>query len=144
MHFYGLNWFAVLAATLSTMAVGFLWYSPVMFAKPWMALMGVDCTDKEKLEKMKKEAGPMYGMALVASFFSAVVLALVLSRLGAIAPMDMMRGLKITLGIWLGFVTTVQFTNTLFGKKPMKLFMIDTGYQLVCYLVMGTILVLWQ
>jgi Protein of unknown function (DUF1761) len=64
-----------------------------------------------------------------------------LSRIGAT---DLMRGLKIGFGVWLGFVATVQFTNALFGKKPMKLFMIDTGYQLVCYIAMSIILVLWR
>jgi hypothetical protein len=141
MHFYDLNLLAVLVAAISTMVVGFLWYSPILFAKPWMALMGYDPNDKEKMEKMKAEAGPMYGQAFVASLVAAFFLAIVLSRIGAT---DLMRGLKIGFGVWLGFVATVQFTNTLFGKKPMKLFMIDTGYQLACYLLMGTILTLWQ
>ena len=92
---------------------------------------------------MKAEAGPMYGQAMVASLISAIVLALVLTRM-LVPSSDIVRGLKISFGIWLGFVATVQFTNALFGKKPMKLFMIDTGYQLACYLVMGVIITLWQ
>ena len=143
MHFYALNWMAIIAATLSTMAIGFLWYSPLMFAKPWTILMGYNPDDKEAMDKMKAEAGPMYGKALVASLISAVFLAIVLTRM--FVPADnLLRGLKISFGIWLGFVATVQFTNALFTKKPMKLFMIDTGYKFVCYLVMGTILTLWQ
>ena len=55
MHFYDLNLLAVLVAAISTMVVGFLWYSPIMFAKPWMALMGYDPNDKEKMDKMKDE-----------------------------------------------------------------------------------------
>jgi hypothetical protein len=143
MHFYSLNWLAIIAATISTMAVGFLWYSPVMFAKPWTILMGYDPNDKEKMDKMKAEAGPMYGQAMVASLISATFLALVLTRM-LVPSSDIVRGLKISFGIWLGFVATVQFTNALFTKKPMKLFLIDTGYQLACYLIMGTILTLWQ
>jgi hypothetical protein len=141
MHFYDLNLLAVLAAAMSTMVVGFLWYSPMLFARPWMVAMGFNPDDKEALAKMQKEAGPMYGMAFVASLVAAFFLALVLTRIGAT---DLMRGLKVGFGVWLGFVATVQFTNTLFGKKPMKLFMIDTGYQLVCYVAMSVILVLWR
>ena len=43
-------------------------------------------------------------------------------------------------------MSTVQLTDALFSKKPFKPFKlykpyaINTGYQLVCYLVMGTIL----
>jgi hypothetical protein len=143
MHFYSLNWLAIIAATISTMAVGFLWYSPILFAKPWMKLMGIECDTPEAKAKMQKEAGPMYGQAMVASLISATFLALVLTRM-LVPSSDIVRGLKISFGIWLGFVATVQFTNALFTKKPMKLFLIDTGYQLACYLIMGTILTLWQ
>jgi Protein of unknown function (DUF1761) len=43
--------------------------------------------------------------------------------------------------LWLGFVATVQFTSALFTKQSTKLFAINTGYQLVCYVAMGAILV---
>jgi hypothetical protein len=46
--------------------------------------------------------------------------------------------------VWLGFVATVQLTGALFTKQSMKLFAINTGYQLVCYLAMGAILGAWQ
>jgi len=46
--------------------------------------------------------------------------------------------------VWLGFVATVQLTGALFAKQSMKLFAINTGYQLVCYLVMGAILTAWK
>jgi hypothetical protein len=49
-------------------------------------------------------------------------------------------GMKVGFAMWLGFVATVQLTDTLFGRKPFKLFLINTGYQLTCYLVMGAIL----
>jgi Protein of unknown function (DUF1761) len=40
-------------------------------------------------------------------------------------------------------VATVQLTDKLFGQRPTKLFLINTGYQLVCYVVMGAILGKW-
>src|SRR5437879_2408547 len=83
MHFYDLNLLAVLAAAMSTMVVGFLWYSPMLFARPWMVAMGFNPDDKEALAKMQKEAGAMYGMAFVASLVAAFFLALVLTRIGA-------------------------------------------------------------
>ncbi len=53
-------------------------------------------------------------------------------------------GMKVAFAVWLGFVTTVQLTGALFGRQPTKLYLINTGYQLVCYLVMGAILAVWQ
>ncbi|PYY12158.1 MAG: hypothetical protein DMG69_02135 [Acidobacteria bacterium] len=52
--------------------------------------------------------------------------------------------MKVGFAIWLGFVTTIQLTTALFEKKPTKRYLINTGYQLVCYAVMGAILAVWQ
>ncbi|HET8921678.1 MAG TPA: DUF1761 domain-containing protein [Candidatus Acidoferrum sp.] len=140
MHIHDLNWLAIFVAAVSTMVVGFLWYSPLLFAKPWMREMGYDPDDKAKTEEMKKSAGPAYAGSMVASLISAFTLALILHGLHA---GDLHFGLMASFHIWLGFVATVQFTDALFTKKSMKLFAINTGYQLACYLVMGTILTLW-
>ncbi len=140
MHMHSLKRLAILVAAISTMVVGFLWYSPRLFAKPWMKEMGYDPNDKAKTEEMKKSAGPAYGGSFVASLISAFTLALVLHGLRAV---DLHFGLMASFHIWLGFVATVQFTGALFTKQSMKLFAINTGYQLVCYLVMGTILTVW-
>ena len=40
-------------------------------------------------------------------------------------------------------MATVQLTDALFGKKPFKLYLINTGYQLACFLAMGAILAVW-
>ncbi len=141
MHMHSLNWLAVLVAAISTMVVGFLWYSPLLFAKPWMREMGYDPNDKAKTDEMKKTAGPAYAGSMAASLLSAFTLALILHGLRA---EDLHFGIMASFHIWLGFVATVQFTGALFMKQSMKLFAINTGYQLVCYLVMGTILTVWR
>jgi hypothetical protein len=46
--------------------------------------------------------------------------------------------------VWRGFVATVQFTGALFTKQGMKLFAINSGYPLVCYVVMGAVLGAWK
>jgi hypothetical protein len=38
----------------------------------------------------------------------------------------------------------VQLTSALFTRQRMKLFAINTLYQLLCYLAMGAILASWQ
>ena len=141
MHFHHINLFAVLVAAISTMVVGFLWYSPLLFVKPWMREMGYDPNDKARMEEMKKSAGPAYGGSFVASLVSAFVLALFLHWLRA-ESLDF--GVAVGFHVWLGFVATVQLTGVLFMKQSMKLFAINTGYQLVCYLVMSAILTVWK
>ncbi len=103
--------------------------------------MGFDPDNKAALEQMRKETGKLYGIAFVASLISAAVLAKLFHSTGTVS---LLRGLKIAFAVWIGFVATVQLTGTLFGKRSTKLFMIDTGYQLVSYLASGAILSVWQ
>lgn len=138
--FCGINPWAVLVASLATMVIGFLWYSPLLFARPWMRLMGYDPDDKAKLAEMQKGAGKLYGITFLATVVSAVVLAKVIDITSVNA---IFYGMKVGFGVWLGFVATVQLTGALFTKQPTKLFLINTGYQLACYLTMGAILAKW-
>jgi hypothetical protein len=138
--FAGISPWAVLVAALSSMVVGFVWYSPILFARPWMRLMGYDPDDKAKLAEMRKGAGKTYALAFAASIISAVVLAKIID---ITTVNTVLYGMKVGFAVWLGFVTTVQLTGALFGKQPTKLYLINTGYQLVCYLAMGAILAVW-
>jgi hypothetical protein len=131
----------LLAILIAAMPIGFLWYSPWLFAKPWMREMGYDPNDKERIKDMQKSAGPTYFVAFIASLVSAFILALFLHHMNA---HNLEYGLLIGSGVWLGFVATVQLTGALFMKQSMKLFAINTGYQLVCYLGMSAILTLWR
>jgi hypothetical protein len=140
MQFMGVNLWSVLAAAVATMILGFLWYSPLLFAKPWTLAMGYDPNDKAKMDEMRKGAGKLYGITFVASLISAFVLAKIIDVTTVNA---VLYGMKIGFAVWLGFVTTVQLTSTLFKRRPIKLYLIDTGYQLVCYLLMGAILAKW-
>jgi hypothetical protein len=140
MEFLGVNLWSVLVAAVATMILGFVWYSPLLFAKPWTVAMGYDPNDKAKMDEMRKGAGKLYGITFVASLISAFVLAKIID---VTTVNSALYGMKIGFAVWLGFVTTVQLTSTLFKKRPIKLYLIDTGYQLVCYLAMGAILAKW-
>ena len=140
MNFMDVNLWSVLVAAIATMIVGFLWYSPLLFAWPWMVAMGYDPEDKAKIQEMRKSAGKSYALAFVAS----LVAAFVLGKIIEVTTVDTaVYGMKIGFAMWLGFVTTVQLTAKLFGNQPTKLYLINTGYQLVCYLAMGAILAAW-
>lgn len=141
MHMHSLNWLAILTSAIASMILGFLWYSPLLFAKAWIREMGYDMNDKAKMEEMRKSAGPAYAGSFVAGLVSAFTLALILHGLRA---EDLHFGLMAGFHIWIGFVATVQFTGALFAKQSMKLFAINTGYQLVCYLAMSAILTVWR
>jgi len=90
---------------------------------------------------LRKSAGPAYLGSLIASLVSAFILALFLHEMRV---QSVEVGLLVGSHVWLGFVATVQLTGALFTKQSIKLFAINTGYQLVCYLVMSAILTLWR
>jgi Protein of unknown function (DUF1761) len=136
----GVNLLAVLVAAVATMLVGFLWYSPLLFARPWMRAMGYAPDDKTKQDEMRKGAGKLYAI----SFLTSLVAAFVLARIMRTPYLHTAaHGMRTGIGVWLGFVTTVQLTDTLFGKRPVTLYLINTGYRLVCFVVMGAILAAW-
>ena len=140
MLLMGVNLWAVLGSAVATMVIGFLWYSPFLFAKPWTVAMGYDPEDKARIAQMQKTAGPKYGIAFLASLLSAFLLGKIIFHL---AISSALYGMKVGLAVWLAFVMTVQLTDKLFGDRPLRLFLINTGYQLLCYLAMGAILGEW-
>jgi hypothetical protein len=128
------NLLALLAASLASMGIGFLWYSPFLFGKPWMKLMGYSASD---LKEAQKEMGTGYLLSLIATLITVFVMAQIFKW---VLPPNLNTALLISFMLWIGFIAPVQFTDVLFGRKPMNLFLINTGYQLVSILVSGGIL----
>lgn len=131
----------VVVAALSTMVIGFLWYSPLLFAKPWMLAAGYDVNDKEQMEKMRKGAGPTYLRAFLASLLTAFVLWRFFHMIGVGSAVG---GIEIAVVACVGFNLTTKYTDMLFLRQHYLLFVINAGYQLACYAAMGAILGGWH
>jgi hypothetical protein len=131
-----MNYLAVLVAAVVNMVIGGIWYSPVLFAKPWMALNNMT---PESMKNVKP--GPLYAQSFAATLVSYFILALAINSLSISTALD---GLKTGFCIWLGFITTVQFTANVFSPKKIQAYFIDTGYQLVATLTAGVILAVWR
>ena len=99
MIFMCVNLWAVLGAAAATMVIGFLWYSPFLFGRPWMVLMGNDPNHKAKIAEMQKKAGPLYGISMLASLLAALVLGKIIHHL-AIATWP--HGMKVGFAVWGG------------------------------------------
>ncbi|TSC69907.1 MAG: hypothetical protein CEO12_671 [Parcubacteria group bacterium Gr01-1014_46] len=134
------NYLAVLLAAIVSMGIGFLWYSPMVLGKQWMKEKGLTA---EKLKSAQKEMGVLYGV----SFVLALVMAYILSHVMVFSlnfyhMSELSTGLMSAFWMWLGFVMPTQASATIFGGKNWKLLGIDTGFQLVSLLAMGTVLAL--
>jgi hypothetical protein len=129
-----LNWIAVFVAALVPIVLGALWYSPALFARPWMRAVG---RTPEEL------TGASLGYAL--SAVGAVVTSYALARIVRWAEVaDLWNGALVGLLAWLGFVATVLAVNTYFGGRSRALWAIDAGYQLLALVLMGAILGAWD
>lgn len=134
------NYLAVILASIASMALGFLWYSPMVLGKTWMKEKGFT---QESLKKAQKEMGKLYGLSFVVSLVTAYVLSHVMTMSSNFFHYSMLStGLTSAFWMWLGFMMPVQITATIFGTKNWKLLGIDTGYQLVSIMAMGVVLAL--
>jgi hypothetical protein len=127
------NVWAVLTAALASFALGGLWYSPAMFAKPWQRAAGL--TDEQlKTGNMAMIFGVAFILCLVASFVFAMFL-------GPRPPMALGLGAGFSAGLC--WVSASFGVNYLFERKSMKLFLINAGYHTLQFTVIGLILALW-
>ncbi len=132
------NWGGVIGATVAAMVIGSLWYSPLLFMKPWMAALGM--TKESMQAKGGSATKSMIGM-LILAFVQAYVMAHFVSYV-AVATVG--EGATLGFWLWIGFVLPVVCAYSLFEMRPWKLTYITLGNQLVTLLAMGMILAHWQ
>jgi hypothetical protein len=138
------NYLAVLVSGLVIFFLGAFWYSPVLFAKPWTRLMG---RSEEEMKaymaspQAKREMPLMYGMAFITGLLTAWVLAIVISHF---PPPTAVRGAEVGALCWLGFAATTSYATSMFSMQRKALWLINSGYNLVSFVVAGIILAVWR
>ena len=126
-----IHWLAVVLAGLSGFLVGGVWYGP-LFLKPWLRAEG-----KTKEQMGGGHPAMVFGLAFLCNLFSAFILDHTVATYG---NPDMSLTVMITLGVAFGFVVPAYGVNYLFAGRKLALFLIDAGYWVVTYAVMGVIL----
>lgn len=133
-----INMLAVLFAGVAGMVWGFLWYSPALFGKPWMKLVGF--TEKS-LKEAQKKMGPFFLLSFLALLLTAYMLSHVTAMsVEVFGYSPLMAGITSAFFMWLGFVMPVQLIRVVYEREPVQLFAIHTGYQLVTLLTAGVII----
>jgi hypothetical protein len=135
-HLHHANHWAILVSAVIQWLLGAVWYSPALFAKPWMKMVNVP-TGAGKQKTM------LVGM--ISSFIGSLILSFVLwhfitwSGAGTWAT-----GAFVGFISWLGFIAAPSFAQGIYESRPFKLFAINTGYWLVGLLVTGGLLAVWR
>lgn len=131
------NYLAVVATIAVNMIVGAVWYSPLLFARPWMAGNGFT----EEQIKAQGSATRGYVVSVIASIVIAFAIALFAQATGADTAID---GLLLGLAAGVGFVATTSAANYIFESRPLKLYLINSGYPVVSFTLIGLLIGAWQ
>lgn len=140
MQTVDINIWAVLLAAISNMILGSLWYSPVLFGKPWMRYMGWGNKTAQEIEAMKQGVWKSYLGMFIGAFIMAYVFAHILAFAGSASILDGIQG---AFWVWLGFIATISLSAVLFEGKPKGLYALNVGYYLVSLIIMSIILTIW-
>jgi hypothetical protein len=131
LHF---NFAAIFVAALMSFAIGGLWYSPLLFARAWMKETGLT-------EQKTKDApmGRTFGLAAVASLVMAFNLAAFIGPKASLG-FGLFAGAAAAIG-WVAMSLGVIY---LFEQRSLKLWLINSGYQVMAYTLMGGLIGVWK
>jgi len=159
-----MNFYAVLVAALTTLVVGSIWYSPVLFGNAWMKETGLTEEELKKGSMLK-----IFGLTFVFSVMFAMILQVLcvhqFGPLGMIGGPDFIDTAKPSYAAFMADYGTVFRTfkhgalhgfmsglflafpmiaiNGLFERKSWKYIFIHAGYWTVSMTIMGAIVCGW-
>ncbi|WP_396182361.1 DUF1761 domain-containing protein [Flavobacterium sp.] len=159
-----MNFYAILVAALTTLVVGSIWYSPVLFGNAWMKETGLTEEELKKGSMLK-----IFGLTFVFSVLLAMILQVLcvhqFGPLGMIGGPDFIDSAKPSYAAFMADYGTVFRTfkhgalhgfmsglflafpmiaiNGLFERKSWKYIFIHAGYWTVSMTIMGAIVCGW-
>lgn len=126
-----LNWLSIMVAAVSTFLIGGIWYS--VFEKSWMA------ANNSTHEDLKKRKMPLvFGLSFFFSFIMSVNLAMFIGK------EDLVYGTIAGFMTGFGWVAFSIGIISLFENRSFKYVLINGGYMVVSFTLMGAILGAWK
>jgi len=132
------NYLAVLVATVVVFVLGWLWYSPFLFYKPWMRARGLD--PDAAMANAKMPVGKL-GIELLRCFVLAFVIAHLVGGLGI---NNWFTAIHFGLLLWIAFPVVLLTGSVIWENVPVKVAVIHAGDWLVKVLVISIILSVWH
>lgn len=123
----------VLIGTVIYFVLGALWYSPLMFAKPWMKINNIP-------EDFEGGSPLLYAFSFILQFIGVFSLAIFIEALGTDGAM---AGALIGFYAAAGFVFSLSGATGLFSETPLKLHLINNGYHVVGLTLAGLVIGWW-
>lgn len=127
------NYWAVLVAAISSFAIGSLWYAPFLFGKIWQKACGLSDEDLKNANM-----GKTFALAFVLSVVIAYGMAMFFGE-----PVGLHMGALYGAMTAVFFVIPSIGTLGLFEHHKLSLFLVNSGYKLVTYTLIGAIIGAW-
>ena len=133
-----LNYLAIVVGVIINQAMGAAWYGAL--GRPWIAEVGLTQEDMEAMKGTPRQWYPYViaaGSALIFTFALALLM-------GAVGAEGILEGLFFGVMASVCFVLTAYATTYSFENRSLLLFLINSGYPLISYAVIGVLLGVWQ
>ena len=144
-----INWLAVVAASLSSLVIGALWFGPKTFYPVWMTAMG----RKVPTENVPMSTGStilMFGGTYLGALIQVSTLAVVVALARTVDPtIGALGGAAIGALLGFGIGAAASFSHRQFAQQnhnqvhAVWVWMIEVGQDIVCLTVAGLVIGLW-
>lgn len=126
---------AIIAAAVLPFLLGGLWYSPILFGKVWMKENGFTDEDLDEGNKAK-----IFGF----SFLFFLIMSGNLAAFLATPETDFQFGILAGFLAGFGWVALSVGVIALFERRSWKYILINGGYMVVAFILMGAVLGIWR
>jgi hypothetical protein len=127
------NYLAVLVSALVLFLLGGVWFS-LLFANPWRRMQGVT-------GPQGSPGAVLFVQLFVCALLTSWGMAMVLNHAG---PMEVGRAFGFAILCWLGFAGATSYATAAAGGKQRAQWAIESGYNLVSFIVAAVILSAWH
>lgn len=126
---------AILAATVSSMIVGSIWYARPVFGNIWIKLAKID------MSKDKGSVARPIIVTLIVSLITSYVLAHVAYLSNQFFHHSFLHdALTTAFWMWLGFTAARFVTHDAFEGRPAKLTLLNVAHEFVTIMIMGLLI----
>jgi hypothetical protein len=149
MELLSINWLAVFVASLSSFAIGAIWFGPKTFYPVWMRAMG-RTVPTEQVGMSAGSAILMFGGTYVGALVQVATLSVIVSLARSVDPTIGALGAA-AIGALLGFGigAAASFSHRQFAQQNHKqvhavwVWLIEVGQDIICLTIAGAIIGAW-
>jgi hypothetical protein len=149
MELSNINWLAVFAASISSFAIGAIWFGPKTFYPSWMAAMGRK-VPTERVEMSTGSTVLMFGGTYLGALVQVATLAVIVSLARTVDPtLGALGGAAIGALLGFGIGAAASFSHRQFAQQNHKqvhavwVWLIEVGQDIVCLTIAGAIIGAW-